>query len=104
MFLIAADGAIAAAIQPVDKFGNVAPVENVAWLVSPSEMASIAVGPDGMSAVVVPNGILGTFQISVSADAKIGDGVKPLVGMSEDIQVVAGEAATLKINLTTSPN
>lgn len=84
-------------IKPVDKKGNPAPVDGVpVWATSDDTKATVAPAVDGLSAVVSAVGPLGAVQISVSADADLGTGVKSITGLL-DIEVIAGEAAALAI-------
>lgn len=89
------------AIQPLTAGGNPATVDGVpAWSVSDETVLSIVVAEDGLSAVVTTAGPVGTSQVSVSADADLGEGVKTITGLL-DVEVVGAEAATLAINTGT---
>ena len=77
-------------ILPIDAQGQPAEVENVAWGVSDSSVASVLVAPDGLSAYVIA-GNLGTTQITVSADALIGDGIEVISDVLE-VVVIGGKA------------
>ena len=84
------------AIQPVDKRGKPAQIDGVpVWASSDPAKATIEPSEDGLSAVVkaVDNG---AAQISVSADADLGEGVRALTG-TLDLEIVSGEAASLSI-------
>lgn len=90
--LITVDQQINGSVAFTDRNGNPAVVDGVpAW--SSSDPAVLAVTPadDGMSALVVPVGPLGTAQVSVRADADLGEGVREIIGTA-DVEVVAGEA------------
>ena len=81
----------------VDKAGNPAPVEGApAWAVSDANLLTITPAADGMSAVVSANGPLGTGQVSVSADADLGEGVATIAG-TLDIDVLASQAVSIAI-------
>lgn len=84
-------------LAPADKFGNPAPVEGVTFESSDTSLATVNVSPDGLSAEVVPVGPVGTLQLKVTADPKIGPEVGVLTGLL-DIEILAGEAVTLTIN------
>lgn len=84
------------AIQPLDARGNPAQVDGVpAWSVSDATKASLVIADDGLSCVVkaVANG---ACQVSVSADADLGAGIRTLTGIL-DLEIVSGEAVTLGI-------
>jgi len=84
-------------ISIVDVVGNPAPVQGVpVWASSNPEFVSLTVADDGMSAVAEAVGPLGSAQISVTADADLGGGVTPLVGIV-DISVIASDAVSLSL-------
>lgn len=88
-------------IKPVDKKGNPAVLDGVpVWSTSNSEVATLAVAEDGLSAVLTPVGPLGSCVVSLSADADMGSGVKPL-SAATDVQVSSGAAVTLEIQADT---
>jgi hypothetical protein len=91
---------VALSIAPVDAAGNPAAVEEVTWEVSDSAVLTLAVAEDGLSAEVVTTGALGTAQVSVKADALIGEGVEELTGLL-DIEVVADKAVSLGVTAGT---
>lgn len=73
--------------------GNPAVVDGVpVWGTSDETILSVVAAEDGLSAVVTTVGPLGLAQVSVSVDADLGEGVKPLVG-TLDVSVIASEAA-----------
>lgn len=91
----------ALATQFLDKKGNPAPVQGVpVWATSDATILSVTPEADGLSATIVANGPLGTAQVSVTADADLGDGVKPVVG-TLDVNIVAGEAVSANISAGT---
>ncbi len=65
------------------------------WSVSNPAVLGLAVGADGLSATVTAAG-LGDCQVSMSADADLGPGVRPITG-TLDVTVVAAEADTAEI-------
>ena len=72
--------------------GNPAVVDGVpVWGTSDESILSVVAAEDGLSAVVTTVGPIGTAQVSVTADADLGEGIKPLVG-TLDVSVVASEA------------
>lgn len=84
-------------IQPVDKRGNPAKVDGVpVWLTSNSEIVSLAVAADGMSADASAVGPLGRSIVSVTADADLGQGTVELVG-AIDIDITPSGAVSLTI-------
>lgn len=96
MFLLTDSQQVDLAIKPVDKKGKPAQVDGVpVWASTASEVATVKPSEDGLSAVVTAVD-LGDAQISVTADADLGTGVRELKGVL-DITVVAGEAAGLTI-------
>lgn len=85
----------------VDARGNPAAFQGVPeWQVSDENVLSVTPSPDGMSAVVKAVGLVSSAQVSVSVDADLGEGVKPLVA-TLDVEVVAGEAVSLNISTGT---
>lgn len=84
-----------------DSLGNPAPVEGVpTWTNSNEATLTLVVAPDGMSAVVSATGTPGSGQISVQADADLGEGVTTITGVLE-VEVQPGEAVNVVLN--TSP-
>ncbi len=85
------------AIKPVDKKGKPGQVDGVpTWASSNPAVAAVEPAQDGLSAVVKTADELGTTQISVTADADLGEGVTPIAG-TIDIEVVGGQAVSLGI-------
>lgn len=86
-----------ASLQPVDSFGNPARVDGVpVWGVSDESILDVGPSADGLSAIVSAVGTVGVAQVTVSADADLGDGVRELTGIL-DVEVLAGEAVALSI-------
>jgi hypothetical protein len=83
-------------IQPVDKAGNPAHVEGVAWTTSDTTILTVVAAEDGLSAVAASTGKLGTSQVNVTADALIGDAVAEITGVI-DVEVKAGQAVAITI-------
>ncbi len=81
----------------VDARGNPAKVDGVpVWLTDNSELLALAPGTDGMSCVVSAVGPLGSGVVSLKADADLGVGVAPIVGVLP-FEVTAGSAVTVQI-------
>jgi hypothetical protein len=88
---------VSLSIKPLTAAGNPARVDGIpAWAVSDTNVLSLVVAPDGLSAVAVANGPIGLSQVSVVADADLGAGVKELVA-TLDVQVVPAEAVSLGV-------
>jgi len=101
MLLLTDSQKCALAITIVDKKGNAAKVDGVpSWSSSDESVATVTAAEDGLSASVVAAGPLGTAQINVTADADLGEGVKPIAGVLE-VQVVGGETASVAISAGT---
>ncbi len=84
------------AVQPLDKRGKPAQVDGTpVWSSSDMAKATVAPAADGLSCVAkaLDNG---TVQISVSADADLGDGIRALT-CTLDLEIVSGEAVRLGI-------
>ncbi len=78
-------------IQPVDSKGKPAPIDGAAVFSSSDEsVAKVVAQPDGLSALVVAQGV-GKYSISVSADADLGEGVVTIVG-SDSGEITQGQA------------
>lgn len=93
MYTLGADHAVNMQVSYVDAAGNPAAVDGaVTWASSDTTMATIDVdASSSMIVKVTPVGPLGQVQITATADADLGAGVKSLVTVA-DIQIVAGEA------------
>lgn len=96
-FILKADQKVSVSIQPVDKFGNPATVDGAPVWVDATGQTNVVASDDGLTAVITPNGAVGTTQINVTADADLGDGVVTIAGVL-DLEVVAGSAVALVIN------
>jgi hypothetical protein len=84
-----------AALQPLDAVGNPAKVESATWS-SSSDIVTVVPSEDGLSATISATGPLGQAQITVKADALIGEGEAELIG-TLDVEVVGSQAVTLGI-------
>ena len=84
-------------IQPVDARGNPAAVDGApTWSVSDDTLLKVEAADDGLSAVVSALGPVGSAQVTVRADARMGAEVREIVG-TLDVSLVAAEAATLRL-------
>jgi hypothetical protein len=84
-------------IQPMDAKGNPAQVDGIPeWVSSDPLIATVVPAVDGLSCVVKAANNLGHVQISVSADADLGEGTEALQGVLE-LDVVAGKAVALSV-------
>lgn len=80
-----------------DAKGNPAPLDGApSWESSNPEVLVVAPAADGMSATVSAIGPLGSAQVTVSADARLGPDTKTITG-TLDVEVTASEAATIEI-------
>jgi len=92
---------VSLSIDPRTAAGNAAQVDGIpVWQVSDAAILTLVVAEDGKSAVVKSAGPVGTSQVSVSADADLGEGVRTITG-TLDIEVKAAEAVTLGITAGT---
>lgn len=87
-------------IAPTDRKGRPAPVENVEWATSNSEVATVTASADGLKATVVAVGPLGDATISVTADGHMGEGTTSLAG-TLDITVTAADATVMAVTAGT---
>ena len=97
MLVLTVDQNVSLSVQPHDASGNVAAVDGVpTWSVSDPTVLNITPAEDGLSAVVGTVGGIGSSQVNVTVDVKLGEEVKMLTGIL-DIEVRAGEAVSLDI-------
>lgn len=75
------------------KAGNPARVDGVpVWRSSDESVITVTAAEDGLSAVAVAVGPLGSAQVSVEADADLDEGEERLITGVLDIEVRASEA------------
>lgn len=80
-----------------DRKGNPAQVQGVPeWLTDNSELLALFPAADGMSCLVRAVGPMGTARITLSADADLGTGVRPLIGTLE-INITGGSATVVRL-------
>lgn len=98
-FKLADNKKVGASVGFSDARGNDAQVQGApVWSSSDESIATVVAADDGMTATISATGPLGTAQISVTADADLGDGVVPVGGLL-DIEVVASQAVSANISV-----
>jgi hypothetical protein len=84
-------------VSPIDAKGNAAQVDGVpAWAVANPAILTLVPSADGLTCVATTTGAVGTTQITITADADLGEGIKTISGLV-DVEVVSGMAAGLNI-------
>ncbi len=83
-------------INPVDRKGNAAEIENVDWSTDNSEVLALSPSADGKSCLVAAVGPIGTATVTIKGDAQIGEG-EALIAGSLDIEITSGVATQLKL-------
>jgi hypothetical protein len=93
MYTLPVDELVKMQVSYVDANGNPAAVDGpVAWASSDDDIVTVTVDDNDSTIVTVtPVGDLGQVQITATADADLGTGVRNLITVC-DITVVAGEA------------
>jgi hypothetical protein len=87
----------------VDAKGNPATVDgDTTWTSSHDDIAEVHVNPDDSTQAQVWGKGIGQAQITTSADADLGEGVRQILA-TLDINVVAGEAVTATITPSGEP-
>lgn len=66
------------------------------WANSDDTLATLEVAADGMSAVLKAVGPIGVGRVTVTADADLGAGTSPIVGVL-DFEVLAGAAVVIEL-------
>lgn len=85
------------AVNAVSAAGNPAALDGApVWTSSDESVLTLVVSEDGLSCEAVTTGKLGVAQVKVTADADLGEGVVPLVGVA-DVEVVASQAVNLEL-------
>jgi hypothetical protein len=89
---------IGCTISYVDAAGNAAVVDGApVWATDRADLLSLTPTSDGMGCDIVPVGPPGSGQITVTADADLGEGMRELVTLGM-IECVAGDAVAGVIN------
>ncbi len=97
MLIITDSQEVDLAIKPLTRKGHPAQVDGVpAWSTSDPAIATVTPAADGLSCVIKAADNIGPVQISVTADADLGEGVQNLTGVL-DLEVIGGAAATLSV-------
>ena len=92
---------VSCSIKPVDAMGNPAQVDGVPeWSVSDSAMLTVVPSSDGLTAVVSTVGPIGTAQVTVTADADLGEGLVSISGVL-DVTITGSQATSLSITAGT---
>jgi hypothetical protein len=93
MYTLPVDHQVTMQVSYVDAGGNPAKVDGaVSWVSSDPAIAGVVVDAgDSTICSVIPNGPAGQVQVTATADADLGAGVRSLVTVA-DVDVVAGEA------------
>ncbi|RXG91594.1 hypothetical protein [Bradyrhizobium zhanjiangense] len=93
MYTLPMDHHVSMQVTYTDAKGNPATVDGeVTWASSDASIASVQVDPgDSSICTVWPVGTIGQAQITATADADLGDGVRELI-TTADVEIVAGEA------------
>ena len=95
---------VSLSITPTSAAGNPAPVDGApVWTSSDESVLTVTASADGLSAEAVTTGKLGVAQVSVSADADLGEGVTTITGVL-DVEVKASEAVSLAVSAGTPTN
>ena len=100
--VLSASQQVTFSVSYTDKKGNPAKVEGLpVWASSDEALLTVEAAADGMSALAVAVGGLTppdtTVQVSVTADADLGEGVTAIVGVG-NVAIVAGEAVAANLS------
>jgi len=92
-YTLMVDYSLKVTVAYVDAYGNPARVDgDVTWASSDDTIASVTTDPaNTFNAMVAAQTKTGQAQITATADADLGDGVRNLITLM-DVTVVAGEA------------
>jgi len=83
-------------IAPTDADGDPAAVENVVWTTNNPDVVSLTTGSDPLTCQVYSRGVLGQAEITVEADADLGEGMSPL---TETAYVTVIQSMATDLNL-----
>lgn len=93
------DEEVIVTLAPKDAKGNAAKIDGVPqWQTSDATIATVVQGTDDSSATIRATGVVGGCTVSVTADADLGEGVSPIVGVLQ-VNVSAGSAVTVDISV-----
>jgi hypothetical protein len=99
--LSAADEIHVSINQPIDKYGNPAPIDGEITWSSNNAALEVRDDPDVEGGkILYPTGQTGSFRVNVSADADLGEGVEEITDYI-DVLVVAGKATGFGFNMGT---
>jgi hypothetical protein len=104
MYTLPVDHTVKMQVSYVDAAGNPATIDGaVVWQTSDASIVGVNVDPSDSSICrAVPAGALGQAQITATADADLGSGVRALLTTCE-IEVVGGEAVAGSIQPVGDP-
>jgi Bacterial Ig-like domain (group 2) len=104
MYTLPVDHLVRMQVAYVDAAGHPATVDgDVVWNSSNPSIAAVDVDDaDSTIVTVTPAGALGQVQITATADADLGQGVRQLI-TTADVEVVAGEAVAGTISPVGAP-
>lgn len=86
-------------LAPVDAQGNTAKLDGTpTWVSSDPSVGTVVPNPDDVSAFAISTGKLGAFEVTVTGDADLGDGVVPIVA-TVDFEVVGDQAVELGVTV-----
>lgn len=96
--IISADQELDLELVISDQYGNSATVDGLpTWTSGEDSIVALVPSGDGFRAVASAVGPVGTAQVSVRADADLGEGLREIVAVL-DIEVVGGEARLVALN------
>jgi hypothetical protein len=87
------DHQISVQVAYIDSHGNPAAIDgDVTWDTSDSNIATVETNSgDTTMATIIPNGAVGQVQVTCTADADLGEGIREII-TTMDVDIVAGEA------------
>lgn len=83
-----------------DSKGNEAPVENIVWSSSDEGIVKVNANDAVPNKAIAVSVSVGTAQVNVKADARVGDGTNEIVGLLA-VEVLAAEATVVEISAGT---
>ena len=102
-FILTVDQEVPIEVTFADDMGNLTTVDGVpVWATSDPTVLEFQAADDGMSVVIQAVGPTGQAQISVTADARMGTDVVPVIGLL-DIEIVPGEAVRAVLHRWDTP-